>query len=312
MTTEGDPPEIMGTITVDPLRSLPVGARIGFSSELFTSDAPGGLTEIHNWDFFDGAVVGLHFGDPLSQLVLGSGVMVAPGVALAARHVVETEMEAVMQGKGFICSAISSSGLLMIWRPQHVTLVDNTDLALLTLEYASPLPEIFRNATISTRLPRVGERIFMAGLRHEAEAEGGLATLNIGVMVAAGTVTARYEQGRDRALLPWPTLEVDCPASSGMSGGPAFDERGFLIGLLSTSLEGEKRVPIPPAFVSLLWPSLATKVTPPWPPGLYRSSVSLLEMDRRLCGIERPDALEVVGDKSTGNYTLRYRPWNEG
>jgi hypothetical protein len=93
-----------------------------------------------------------------------------------------------------------------------------------------------------------------------------------------------------------------------MSGGPAFDERGFLVGLLSTSWEGEG-----PAYVSLIWPSLETRVTPSWPPGLYPAPVSLLEMDRRLCGIERPDALEVVaGDKSTGNYTLRYRPWDEG
>jgi hypothetical protein len=190
--------------------------------------------------------------------------------------------------------------------PRQVALVENTDLAILTVEGASALPEVLRNATISTRLPKVGERIVIVGHpRHEYEAEGGKEQLGLRMVVAAGTVTARYEQGRDW-LLPWPTLEIDCPALGGMSGGPAFDERGFLVGLFSLSPEGT------PAYVSLLWPSLATRVTPSWPPGLYPAPVSLLEMDRRLCRIERPDALEVAGDKSTGNYTLRYRPWNEG
>jgi hypothetical protein len=310
MTTESTTPKrVMGTIIADPLLSLPVGAKVDFSSQLFTSDAPGGLTDIHNWDFFDGAVIGLHFGDPLNQLVLGSGVMVAPGVALAAKHVVESEMEAVMRGgAGFICTAIGSSGL-MIWRPQHVALVDNTDLALLTLECASPLPKVLRNATISTRLPKVGERIFIAGVRHELEVEEESPGLNMRMMVAAGTVTERYTIGRDRVMYPWPVLEVDCHALHGMSGGPAFDERGFLIGLLSASTHAE---PPGPAFVSLLWPALATRVTPSWPPGLYPAPVSLLEMDRKLCGIERPDALDVVREESNGSCKVAYRPWDDG
>lgn len=303
------PRELMGLITEDPLLALPVGAKIEFSSDLFRPNAPAGLAEVSDWDFFDGAVIGLHFGDPLGQAVLGSGAMVAPGVALVAKHVVdpkEPEMKAVMQGAaGFICTAISSSGLT-IWRPRHVTLVDNTDLAILTLQGASALPEVFRNATISTRLPGLGEQLIIAGVRHEVGAAEDRPKLNIRMMVATGTVAARYEQGRDW-LLPWPTLEVDCPALSGMSGGPAFDERGFLIGLLCTSLD-----PPGPAYVSLLWPSLATRVTPPWPPGIYPAPVSLLEMDRRLCGIERPDALEIVRDEPANSHTLTYRPWSDG
>ena len=188
MTTERTTPrQIMGTITEDPLLTLRVGAEIAFSSELFTSNAPGGLNDIDNWEFFDGAVIGLLFGDPLSKHILGSGVMVAPGVALAAKHVVEPQMEAVMRGgRGFIRAAILSSGL-MIWRPRHVTIVDSTDLALLTLECASPLPEVLRNATISTR-PRVGERIFIAGVRHEVEAGSEVADLGVRMMVAAGVI----------------------------------------------------------------------------------------------------------------------------
>lgn len=118
--------------------------------------------------------------------------MVAPGVALVARDVVALEdreelMKSVMQGTaGFICTAITSAGLT-IWRPRQVTLIDNTDLAILTVEGASALPEVLCNGTISTRLPKVGERIVIAGLpRHEYKAEGGRANLNVRMVVATG------------------------------------------------------------------------------------------------------------------------------
>ena len=314
MSEDTTPRELLGVITEDPLKGLPVGAKITFSSDLFTPNAPAGLADVSNWDFFDGAVIGLLFGASSGfRRLAGSGVMVAPGVALTARHCVtleemkeDSEMNAVMEGRAaFICVAISSAGAVT-WRPRQVTLVGNTDLAILTVEGASALPEVLHNATISTRLPKVGERIVIAGHpRHEYEAEGGKEQFGLRMVVAAGTVTARYEQGRDW-LRPWPTLAIDCPALGGMSGGPAFDERGFLIGLLSSSSDGE-----PVAYVSLLWPSLTAKVTPPWPPGLYQAPMSLLEMDRRLCGVERPDALEIVRDGSDGNDKVIYRPWDE-
>jgi Trypsin-like peptidase domain len=173
------PRELWGVITEDPLQGLPLGAQITFSSDLFRPNAPAGLADVRDWEFFDGAVIGLLFGAYSGcRRLAGSGVMVAPGVALTARHCVtleemkeDSEMNAVMDGRAaFICVAISSAGLAT-WRPRQVTLVENTDLAILTVEGASALPAVLRNATISTRLPKVGERIVIAGHpRHEYEA----------------------------------------------------------------------------------------------------------------------------------------------
>lgn len=292
---------VSGTITADPLQQLPLGVELHFSVERFAFDAPGGLNSINNWDFFKGAVIALHFGNASNQRIMGSGVMVAPGIAVTARHVVEPEMSLVMAGGGFICTGIAPSGL-MIWRTRHVTTIPQTDLAILTLEYASALPDVFRHASITTRLPKIGEQVFLVGQRHEAgEPTTPLASINMKMMVAAGIVTARYEQGRDRVMLPGPALEVDCPALGGMSGGPAFDESGFLVGLLSSSLADG------PAFLSLLWPALTTKVTPPWPPGVYKDPTSLLELDRKLCGIDRPDAIVVERDEITEGFRTVYR-----
>jgi hypothetical protein len=308
MAADGEGPRrISGIITDDPLRALPVGAELQFSSQLFLPNTSSSLNTVDNWDFFHGAVIALHFGSASNQRILGSGVMVAPGIALTARHVVEPEIDSIMAGQGFICTGIGPSGL-MIWRPRHITLVPDADLALLTLEGASALPSMLQHATITTRLPKFGERIHIVGLRYEDSAINS-ADLKTNMWVAAGTVTTRYPNGRDRVMLPGPALEVHCPALGGMSGGPAFDENGFLIGLLSSSIEGHPAGG--PAFVSLLWQALATKVTPPWPPGLYKTPSSLLELDRRLCGIDRPDAVEVARDEITGACEITYRVWEK-
>jgi hypothetical protein len=90
-----------------------------------------------------------------------------------------------------------------------------------------------------------------------------------------------------------------------MSGGPAFDDNGFLIGLVSSSFEGETSGP---SYVSLLWPALAEPISPGWPSGFYGGATTLLQMDRRICGIQRPEALQVTDDGS-GRAVVTYHPW---
>src|SRR5450432_1387180 len=123
------------------------------------------------------------------------------------------------------------------------------------------------------------------------------------MMVARGKVTARYEHGRDRVLLPAPCFEVDCPAIGGMSGGAAFDEGGFAIGAVTSSIEGG------PTYLSLIWPAMIETIHPMWPSGLYIKPTSLLEMDRRICGIHRPEAIKIFQDPSTGRTIARLHHW---
>lgn len=217
--------------------------------------------------------------------------MVAPGVVLTARHVIEPQQEHLVSGQQeIICSAITSTGLV-IWTCHEVTLMGSAGLALLMVRSASALPDVLHLATLTTRLPRVGEKLVIAGVRHHAtEPTDIVAELELSMMVAQGVVTARYANGRDRILLPSPCLEVDCPAIGGMSGGPAFDSDGFLVGSVTSSIEG---VPGGPTYVSLLWPCFPEKIRPIWPDRLYKEPTSLLQMDRRLCAIHRPEAIEI-------------------
>jgi len=146
---------ISGVVAVDPLHDAPIGTQLNISADLFTTSSSFKLSNISNWDFFNGVVVAIHFGGNRSQRITGSGVLVAPGVALTARHVIEPELEQIMNGSTeIICTGIAASGW-MIWKCHQITLIDHTDdLALLINVSASALPDVLRQAAITTRLPR--------------------------------------------------------------------------------------------------------------------------------------------------------------
>lgn len=291
-----------GVVTTDPLTDIPIGGAIRFQPRLFSSTAPEGLDGVANWDFFNGALIGLVFGSMEKMSILGCGILVAPGIAIAARHVIEPEFTSLDETRGILCVGVGINHL-MFWRPHQVTYHSNNDLAVITLHYASQLPETFDQAAITTRTPKIGERVVIAGLVDRGSSKVGEkhATMNLEAKAAVGKVTARYDAGRDRIMLPGPSLEIDCPALGGMSGGPAFDETGHLVGILSTSVDDPSGKG--PAFVSMLWPALGLEIVPTWPSGFYKPT-KLLDLDDRICAIHGRDAIDLLPDGR-----MQYRIW---
>ena len=81
-----------------------------------------------------------------------------PGVAIAAKHVVEGFLpRLVIHGGAFFWCTSISAAQAMIWQCRKITIIPDT--------YASELPpeHVFRIACITTRLPRVGEQVSMVG-----------------------------------------------------------------------------------------------------------------------------------------------------
>ena len=118
-----------------------------------------------------------------------------------------------------------------------------------------------------------------------------------------GIVSKRYLTGRDK-MLPASVVEVRCPSWGGMSGGPVFDSRGMLVGLLSSSIRDE----IGPSYVSLIWPALAHEVNGGWPSGFLKSYRTLLDIGRALGSIEDPNAV-IYQTKSDGTIDIACRIW---
>lgn len=273
-----------GILTDDPSSLLSVGEVLKFNPCLVTHQFESNSVWLKDWESFDGILLSIHFANSDSHSIEGSAVLVAPGIALCAKHVITPNLDRIMSGQlGTVAIALSRSGV-QIWRLSKITLIDNSDLAIIGLTYASNLPagNMFNQATISTRLPKIGENLLIAGFRasdyqfNVSQGDNGEKVMEYSgnVFCSNGTVTNRFPTGRDISMLPWPTLEVDCPSFGGMSGGPVFDANGMLIGLLSSSYDTG------PSYISLLWPSLALEFEGGWPNSFFQSKTTLLNFAR--------------------------------
>jgi hypothetical protein len=82
--------EIRGMVTVDPLSALPVGTSIDLKPVVFgranSTPIPEGVS---NWTFFEGALLAVLISTPEGDSVLGTAVVIAPGLAITATHVFE-------------------------------------------------------------------------------------------------------------------------------------------------------------------------------------------------------------------------------
>jgi hypothetical protein len=245
----------------------------------------------------DGTLLALDWVLGSTHHIWGSAVMVAPGVALTARHVVDE-----MRGHGFLGGAggyllalgFHSDGMV-IWNPDSFTSIGDGDLSILTLVRATAQPAgaaqkavSVNVATLAARQPLIGEAVSLIGfaaqetkfedLTHERGA-------TLALLGGVGPVIDVYRMGRDRRL-PNPSAAVSAKTIGGMSGGAAFDAQGRLIGTIASGIGDD------PSFISLIWPSVFTPVRVAWPPGLVQEPTTLHAMAQRgLCRIENIDAV---------------------
>jgi hypothetical protein len=157
----------LGAVVANPFEGVGPDTRFVIEQGVFVPNDPPGAYPVHNMAHYDGALLSVHFvGDTWSTME-GSAVMVAPGVALAAAHVIEPLMANVMAAEVSICcTGLTPSGPRH-WRVRHVAKANGTDVMILSLDYASPIPSDgrFVHATMTTRLPAIGELVMIAGLR---------------------------------------------------------------------------------------------------------------------------------------------------
>jgi len=293
-------------VTEDPASSVPIGGKLEFRSVPFPISNNTPLQTVKNWDHFQGAVIAIYTVVKGIHEVYGSGFMVGPGIAITAKHTFTAFLADVPKEQfAGMCIGISPTGIAL-WRIKTITYVDNTDILILGLTAASKVMDSYTNFALSTRCPSNGESVALLGFRRknlirndsqpEFSFEGNL-------FCATGIVINQYPTGRDSVMMPWPTLEIDCHTVGGMSGGPVIDKNGFVVGLISSSLDSEQKNG--PTFVSLLWPSLSMKFEAVWPTGFFKDRVSFLDIDQRLVFIERREA---VTHDEISNKT-RYEVW---
>jgi hypothetical protein len=299
---------LRGVITEDPLKQLPIGSTLDLSPVVYgganATPVPNSVT---NWAYFEGALLSVLVGRATGpSLIAGTAVMIAPGLAMTATHVIEDYLPQLVEGHITLMCVGPATDRLDLWRVSTLSTCPTDDITYLSLQLASALSPTWRFHTlaVTTRAPKPGESVTVIGFRFpEVAHESPLNVRAAGALyAAAGSVTNVYHPLRDRVLMPYPSIEVACGSLKGMSGGALLDGRGYLLGVLSRGFQTDSGDG--PSFVSWIVGALNRQLTIPWPPGMYPQLVHILDIDNRVLRMEGRDHIDVVDEN-----TVKYRVW---
>jgi hypothetical protein len=124
-------------VAEDPANSMAIGSQIYFHDVGKLHVEPCNVKSVANWEIFNGALLALGFGTRERIAIEGSAAIVAPGVALCARHVIEPRMAALGAGAlNAVGFGICGDGV-QLWNVRTLTIVDGTDIAILGLQLAT-------------------------------------------------------------------------------------------------------------------------------------------------------------------------------
>ena len=295
----------------DPEQELTPGESLSFTAQRLLFEGLNG--DYMRLDAQNGILLALSFRDFDGHHTYGSGVIVGPGLALCAAHVLhEHDFYSKLQRDEatLVAQAPLPDGCMQLWTVLRIALVPDSDLAVLSMALSSryPADRRFRTAWLTTRMPALGDVLTVTGLPAVGDGTEAIACktrIVIAPQCQFGRVIDRYPKGRDRRL-PGPCLAIDCAVPGGTSGGPVFDSRGYLVGLLFTSYDGDEI-----SFVSHLWPALVrAQACPVWPPVPYKRPApgTLLHLGSAFgVSIERPDAFRLCTPQ--GVISLKYVAW---
>lgn len=242
-------------------------------------EAVDGICEESLWTF-SGLIVAIGFIDKERKGIIGSGIMIAPGLCLTATHVMEE-----IKKKQALLFTFPNEDNMRIWIPKDFNAQQKTSIELIPFQKPEPKysdvgvlsyspfskfkdAEDYLFAPIAVSVPKIGERLWATGYRQISN--NGVP--KIAFFIISGLVTEQYLEGRG-SHINGPCVEVAMEALGGMSGGPVFNANGSVIGVISSSLEGadDSRGP---TYVSLAWTSLLSTVYSPWPENHWSENIA--------------------------------------
>lgn len=243
------------------------------TAQYTTEDGLGPLQSMHE---AGDSIIAVAKGGDDGMTIIGSGVLVAPGLILTATHVLED-----FKGSGHspVMMTFLPNGS-RVWLPHDVCTISGpsafddarkqvSDMSLLscTLNSDALSDKPLMIAPMKVALPLIGERLWAFGFRHQHIEEG---VSSVTPFVSSGLVSGSFPYGRGERM-PSPCIEVEMDTLGGMSGGPVVNDEGELVGIVSSSFKGG------PSYITLIWEALRMEVNCP-PPMFERfHQISLLK-----------------------------------
>jgi len=204
---------------------------------------------------------------------MGSAVLVAPGVAATAAHIMDSckrahgfeERQGAPPHGDWTLHAFQFGSEVEVrdFLVDRMTASEFSDVAILRLR-GNPDWAPLLQPMLTFRPPAIGERVVGFGYAGRASINGQTLVVEPGAHTSVGEVIEVFPRARDRLLAPYPCLHVNCRFDDAMSGGPVFTEDGAVCGVISRNMppfaEGESHASV----VSLIWPIVGLSPHVPW------------------------------------------------
>jgi hypothetical protein len=263
---------------IDYIKSLSVIELVRFSrmlephlrglvnSQFFDTPLPSAITEF--------AVQIMSNVEGRDNFACGTGVIVAPYLVLASRHVIEDHWERHQskpmpldgenETKFSLVLAQQVGNSLNVWAGTRMWGSPLSDIMLLSVApYSEGANEYqFRHLTLDLLPPRVGEKIHAFGYtENEVVVEGPKQlTLKQRARTTHGEVVEVFYERRDSVKMPFPCFETNARFDGGMSGGPVFNDAGHLCGLICSSYPPFEPGDQHASYVVTLWPIMGMPI----------------------------------------------------
>lgn len=170
---------------------------------------PGNLSDLGS---FDGRLLAIETWAEGNCHIWGSAALIAPGLALTAKHVIdEFSEQGHFEGGTYalMAAGIRTSGIDM-WTVRSIRMLETCDLAVLEMELTGDIgaDHTFNLFEPCARLPEVGRALTMTGfvagqIAYPIDPEHGVSA-EAALGLSAGFVTALYPNGRTAFFCPIP------------------------------------------------------------------------------------------------------------
>ena len=95
-------------ITEDASEAMLEGTALTFKATLAGHEFDKNAVWLQDWESFDGLLLLMQFGSTKSVSVEGSAILVAPGIAICATHVIEPHLPALLAGDySVVCTGLT-------------------------------------------------------------------------------------------------------------------------------------------------------------------------------------------------------------
>ena len=198
--------------------------------------------------------------------VLGSSAIIAPGIAITATHVFE-EYQSRFAPKQSLRGTLDVAYQLQLisarqggyWDVAEVYGNKLTDIVFLKIQPGNDMAKKMpvRKTRLSPLPPKISSQVTAFGFpRSKVLSNTDVhADLDLSPIESTGSVTDVYQIRRESALVTFPSFQVNTPYPGGMSGGPVFNDKMEICGVVSVGSNFQDESEDPLSYAASLWPS---------------------------------------------------------